>query len=293
MQFLPLFLVSLTLLFTSARPAHAQIEERGEARIRNESSVTVRIESGAAMDAEKLSLVSGVLGAALARVRTCYEERSAENPTLQGRVRAVVRLGPPAEIEIDREELDDEGLRRCVRQTLTRVDRATLPRPPGTAYVFIDFASDAASAVEAMRERAAEEGAAPVTRDEHGVPSATGGLPNRLVTFRVEGSPETPDAQLQAVHRAVRAQIPTLLDCRRRAGRRTPPAGTMHFRVVAGRRTRVRAGHSSVEDSRGPRCVSRVLERASYDAEARGTTTVVVEFANEPLTPPPAAPPTN
>lgn len=278
--------VGSTLLALALMPAaltQAQIEEGGEARIQNESAVRMRLATGPALSNDKLAEVSNVVGAALSPIRRCYAERTASDPTIQGSLRAVVSLAAPASVEIDREEVGDRPLMTCVRRAFGAVDRGALPPPPGTAYVFLDFTSDAAEGVRAMATRAEEEGAVEVQRDAAGRPSAAGGLPNRLVTFTVEASAESPESQVQAVHRAVRAAIPTLLDCRRRASRRHPPDGEMSFRLFRrGRRIRVRAGRSSVEDPRGSRCVKRVLERASYDESAAGTTDVRVTFRSEP-----------
>lgn len=264
--------------------ASAQEMGQGEANITARADVRMSLESGPATNSTKLGLIGGAIGNQLGDVRRCYRDRTADDPEVHGELRLVVRLEPGGgTVEVTRDLLEDPTLVRCVLEALRGADLGRV-RPPGAAYVSLEFDNTAAEGVRTTRERRQVEDAAPVTTDAEGRLTATGRTEIGEVRFRVVGRPGATEAQIQDVHRTVRAAIPTLLDCRRKAARRQPPYGEIQvdLNVARSGRARARVRRSSVPDARGPRCVTRALQRARFGAEARGRVQVVVEFAHRP-----------
>ena len=257
---------------------------QGEANITAEAQVRMSLESGPATNSTKLALIGGVVGDRLAAVRECYRQRTTERPEVQGELRILVTLEPGGgDVDIRHDGLEDAPLVRCVKRALEAATFSRV-RPPGGAFVTLTFTNSAADGVVATRERRAVEDAVNVTTNADGRLEATGRTEQGEVRFRVVGSPRSNEAQVQAVHRVVRATFPTLLDCRRKAARRHPPYGEIvaALRVSPNGRANVRVRRSTVEDARGPRCVTRALQQARFDREARGAIDVVIEFAVRP-----------
>jgi len=264
--------------------ASAQEMGQGEANITAEAQVRMSLESGPATNSTKLAAIGGVVGDRLGAVRECYRERTTERPEIQGELRILITLEPGGgDVDIRHDGLEDRVLVRCVKRAIEAAAFSRL-RPPGGAFVTLTFTNSAAEGVQTTRERRAVEDAAQVTTNSDGRLQATGRTEQGEVRFRVVGSPRSTEDQVQAVHRVVRASFPTLLDCRRKAARRHPPYGEIvaALRISPRGRATVRVRRSTVEDDRGPRCVTRALQRANFDREARGAIDVVVEFAERP-----------
>jgi len=281
---LALCAVSIHAASPSTGPLHAQEMDEGEARITASADVRLSIESGPATSSEKLALLGGAIGGRLGDVRRCYRDRTERAPAVRGRLRIFVELQPGGgRVEVQRDEVNDRPLTDCVMRALRGASFASV-RPPGSAYVVLDFDNSAAEGVQRTEELRAVEDTAQVTTNAEGKGEARGGTPDGLVTFRVIGDADAA-AQIQSVHRAVRAAIPQLLDCRRKAARRESPAGDVMVDLrVNGARGTATSRRTTVADARGPRCVVQALGRARYEAEARGRVQVIVTFAADAAT---------
>ncbi len=285
-------------VLASSALAVAQEMGQGEANITARADVRMSLESGPATNSTKLASIGGAVGSKLGEVRRCYRERTADDPEVDGELRLVVRLEPGGGVvEVTRDLLEDAPLVRCVLTALRSAELARV-RPPGVAYVTLRFSNTAAEGVRTTRERRQIEDAAPVTTNPDGLLEAVGRTEQGEVRFRVIGRPGASEAQVQGVHRTVRAAIPALLDCRRKAARRQAPYGQIRLdlRVGRGGRARARVRRSTVPDARGPRCVTRAMQRARFGDAARGRVDVVVEFAHrpgDPYDPPPGQAPSS
>lgn len=283
-------LASLAATVGHLSPVAAQEMDEGEARITATAEVRMVLESGPGTNATQLSLLGGAVGGRIGDVRRCYRERTEQAPAVRGRLRLLVALEPGGgRVEVQRDEVGDAALVQCALRAFRAADLANL-RPPGAAFVVLDFDNSAAEGVERTQALRAVEDNAEVTTNTEGRAEASGGTPDGLVRFRVVGDAnaalqtqavQTQAVQIQAVHRAVRAAIPLLLDCRRKAGRRESPAGEVHLdlRVAANGRGRATSRRSTVSHAGGAGCVARALGRARYQGEARGRVQVVVTFA--------------
>ncbi len=283
--------LQIALLGAAAFSTEAAAQEmaQGEANITARADVRMALESGPATNSTKLALIGGVVGGRLSQVRQCYRDVTQQRPEVQGTLRFVVTLeAGGGTVEITRDELDDAPLSRCVLQALRAAPLASV-RPPGAAFVVLTFSNTAADGVIETRQRRAVEDAAEVTTNADGRLQASGQTEIGEVRFRVVGSANSSTEQVQAVHRGVRALIPELLDCRRKASRRYVPYGEIELalRVARSGRARARTRRNTVRDDRGQRCTTRAIQRSRFDEAARGAITVVVEFAARPGDPEP------
>lgn len=282
----------LSLVLLSSAPAAAQGEGgvarsgmgQGEASITTRSDVRMGIESGPGTTGSKLQAMAAAITGAMTEVRRCYGELTEERPDVTGAMAIRVTLARGrgrVQLDVIRDTTGDAGLARCARRAIERASYGAVRRP-AFVTVNLDFTNSAAAGVATVRARRAREDAVDVRRTDDGTLEATGGNASGEVRFRIRSHGSTGEAAVAAVQRAVRAAIPGMLDCRRRAGRRNmDPAGAMviELRVPRRGRARTRTIESAVQDSRAPTCVSRVLSRARFEPDAAGTTRVHVRFA--------------
>ncbi|MCS6799827.1 MAG: hypothetical protein NZ898_15140 [Myxococcota bacterium] len=248
---------------------------QGEAQVSTRSDVRMSVENGPGTSAARLGPLAGALAGAMAEIRRCYQQTLADRPTVTGRMRLRVEL--PAERGPLRVALADDGtgdasLGRCVGRALGAVPVRDLERP-AVAFVVLDFDNTAAASAAVHAERVAAASVVALQRDEQGRPFTEVSLPGREIVIRMHAEGTTPEQALVQLTRDVRAAIPGLLDCRRRAGRRgASPAGDLvvDLAVAARGRPRVRVGSSSVADPRAPTCVSRALTSARFSPESAG-----------------------
>ncbi|MEM1413614.1 MAG: hypothetical protein AAGH15_01875 [Myxococcota bacterium] len=273
--------LALAAALAGLAPGAAQELDAAHTRITARSDVTINVESGPGTSRSKLQELGGLLGARMPATRACYSQIMRERPTVQGDLRLRVFLEPGGgRVEMGRDETGDRELVRCVKEVFEATPFAQL-RPPGSAYVRLAFRNTAAEGVARMEERAGEQAAVPVTRNDEGLLETSGGTPEGEVRFRLIGAEDATEAQLRSAHGTLRTRIALLLDCRRKAGRRQSPVGEVGLRMSIARtgRATARAQRSTVADDRGKRCLERGLRRVRFDPEARGTLSLVVSFA--------------
>ena len=274
--------MSILALLTGvwASPLSAQEMGQGEANITAQADVRLALESGPGTNGSKLQDIGGAVGSRLSAVRECYRDVVRERPTVQGTMRLLISVDDGGQVELSRDEVGDETLARCVVRAL-RSDALGAIRPPGAAYATLTFSNSAAAGVEATQARRAVEDDVDVQRNGEGNLEARGGNATGEVSFRVEGiGRRQSEEQVAAMQRSLRAAIPILLDCRRKAARRSSPAGDIELLAVVPRRgrARIQVRRSSVEDERGGRCLTRFLGRHSFEEAAAGRVKVHVTF---------------
>lgn len=260
-------------------PVMAQEMGQGEANITARAEVRMSIESGAATNNAKLQRIAEVVTTSLAAVRECYRARVEERPVTQGELRLMVDLEGRGSVEVTRDSLEDEPLLRCVLRAMRRAPLRDV-RPPGSAFVILTFENSAAEGVRRTQERRAVEDAVEVTRNPEGRLTARGGNDGGEVGFVVTGGPDATEEQVAATQRGLRAAIPVLLDCRRKAARTESPEGEIELdaRFAARGRPRLRVVRSTVSDARGSRCLTRFLPREPFDAATRGAARITIRF---------------
>lgn len=264
-----------------AGSALAQDMDEGEARVRSRSDVEMRVESGPATNSERLARLAGSMGPALGRIKRCYAEILEERPMVEGVQKLSVSLPERGKVrvKITTDGVEDRGVRRCVLGAIRGVSYDGVPRP-ANAYVELTFTHSAAAGTAASRERSRATDAV-VEMNADGLPETSFSTPREQIRYTVVGKRKDDAERVVAARAGLRAAVPTLLDCRRRAARRDrSPEGdvTLEMRVSRGGRARARAVASSVGDRRASACVARAIARARFDREAAGRVRVVVHF---------------
>lgn len=256
---------------------------QGEAQISTRSDVQLGIESGAGTSGQRLQDMVRAISSKLGEIRQCYGRITAEDPSVVGHIDVDVSLPRRGRVQLEtrRNTVENRTLTRCVTRALQRANYGAVRRP-ANVKVKLSFGNTAAAGAEEVARRREEGAQVTLTRDAEGNLVAQGGVPSGEVRFQLS-APESVGAEaLAAMQRAVRSEVAGLLDCRRRAGRRgMDPEGEIEFRLVVQRRGRARARKvdSSVQDSRAPICVSRVISRTRFSSEAAGRATLTVRFA--------------
>jgi hypothetical protein len=278
----PLFLVvSASAGFALAHVTSAQEMDDGEARVRSRSDVEMRVDSGPATNSQRLARLAGLLGPALSTVKQCYAEALEERPTVEGTLKVEVGVPErgPARIKVTSDEVGDKPVVRCATRALERVDYRNAPRP-ANALVLFTFTHTAAAGVHATRERTART--ATVTRNADGLPQARFATPGKEVRFTVTGQKSDSDERVSAARAGLRAAVPGLLDCRRKAGKRDrSPEGEVEvtFLVSGTGQARAQAVRSTVENPIARTCVVRAVGQAKFDRSTAGRWSAVVQFA--------------
>ncbi len=270
-----------------AAGAQAQEMDQGEARITARSDVRLSLESGPATPSAKLGEIADVLSMRMTAIRQCYRDVVQQRPTVQGELRVMVALGGGGQVELSRDDIDDEELAACTMAALREGNFAAI-RPPGTAYAVLTYSNSAAEGVAETRERRAVEDQVEVTQNEAGHYEARGGNATGEVAFAIEGlGRRQSEAQVAALQRGFRAAIPILLDCRRKAARRSSPAGDIEIILTVSPRgrARVQVRRSTVPDERGGRCLRRNFGRYTFQGEAAGRARVRVTFTGNEAMP--------
>ncbi|NOY91540.1 MAG: hypothetical protein GXP55_10090 [Deltaproteobacteria bacterium] len=292
------FFLSLSCLLGLAGAASAQEMAQGEARITARSNVRLGIESGPGTSGRTLGQIGAAAGAALRAIRGCYGEVAERDPTIRGEMRVRLSIGSgrhPVTTEIAEGAPTNRDLTRCVVHAVESADYSGV-RPGATAYLVLTFTNTAAEGVERTRERRVTEDSVDVTRDAEGHLSASGGPPDGRLRFSVTAQGDESQAAVSAAQRALRATIPTFLDCRRKAGRRDgSPEGELSadLRVSRRGRARARVRSNTVQNRYGTaqagRCFGNGLNHAPFTAEAAGRYRVVLTL-HERATPSAPAP---
>ncbi len=286
------FVLACLLLPTSAALAQPRTNQggvaqsgmgQGEAAITTRSDVTMGIENGPGTSGARLRALAEALTTKMGDVRQCYAEITAERPTVQGAMR--VRVEVPngrgaARVEVSEDTTSDAPLSRCVLRALRAASVEGVERP-ANAFVALQFGNTAARGVEEVHRRRAEEDNVSVTNNSDGRPEASGGPASGELRFTVTADGSSTATTVQAIHRALRTAIPSLLDCRRRAGRRDSPEGriTIDARLARAGTVTLRTVSSTVANDRAPQCVSRAITTQRFGHDAAGRVTVAIDFS--------------
>jgi hypothetical protein len=257
--------------------------EQGTGAITTRSDVNLSVESLPGTSALRLGAIGEAVGTQMDAIRTCYADVAAQRPITEGMLQLRVQIPQrgATQLEIATNTTGDQELIDCV---IGAIRRAPLMRVRGPAggLVVVHFANTAARGAAMVAREQANAPAATV-RTVNGRPQAQGATPGNEVTLTVAGTGSTPSTAVAALFQSAQARIGTLLDCRRRAGRRgANPAGEMvlSFRVPARGAATGQRVSSTVADTNAPQCVLRSLtEAAQGQSAAAGAYEVSVRFA--------------
>ena len=256
---------------------------QGSGAITTRSEVSVAVESLLGTPALRLQAIGDAVGSRLTAIRACYGEVTAQRPTVEGQLR--VRLEIPSgngavSLQVAEDTVNDRPLSDCILEAL-RAAPFTNIRGPAGGMVVLEFTNTAADGA-AMVQRERDEASTRVVQTVDGQPEARSSTSDGEVVLVIRGNGDTSAEAVAALYRSIQARIGSLLDCRRRAGRRgASPAGEITLALTVPRRgaPASRRLGSSVAFRNAPQCVMQTLNQASRRLpEAAGSYRVVVQF---------------
>ena len=234
----------------------AQVGERG--RITTRSDIKMSIEGVPGTSGAKLQALAKTLGTPLAAAKTCYGEVVKEHPEVVGTLHVELEL--PAEGKLLVRAPEAAGplapMKVCVDKAFGKLDVSSVPRPAG-ARVALALTNTAAESVGEVRSQQEKESQVEVVAGADGSFSSHGQSTEGEVSFDIRARDR---AHIAPLHNVVRAALPGLFDCRRRASKLASPEGALVFTLDA--RGNITAGKSTVANERAPTCVGSVLKRA-------------------------------
>lgn len=255
---------------------------QGSGAITTRSDVSLSVESLPGTSALRLGAIGEAVGTQMTAIRACYVEAASARPTTEGtlRIRAQIPERGATRIEVAENTTGDQGLTTCVVGAIRRSPFSRVRGPAG-GLIVVQFQNTAAAGAALVAREGERTATAVQMVDGH--PQARGATPQNEVVLIVSGTGSTTTAAVSAMFRNAQARIGTLLDCRRRAGRREQdPSGEMvlSFTVPARGAATGRRTSSSIADTNAPTCVIRSLSAAVRNVSAAaGTYRVTVRFA--------------
>lgn len=261
------FLCVVTLLLPGAR-ARAQVGERG--RITTRSDVKMAIEGVPGTSGKKLEAIAKTLGTPLGAVKSCYGELVKEHPEIVGTLRVELELPPQGKLLVRAPGATGAlaPMKVCVDKAFSKLDVSGVPRPAG-ARVVLDMTNTAAAAAGEVRKQEQTASKVELSRTPDGAFQSHGQSTEGEVSFDVSAADEK---TVEVLHNVVRAALPGLFDCRRRASKLASPEGDLPFKLDA--RGGITAGKSTVANERAPTCVTGVLKRAAGRPKASASLTI-------------------
>jgi hypothetical protein len=247
--------VVLFSLLAISSGAHAQVGERG--RITTRSDVKMSIEGVAGTSGKKLDAFAKTLGTPLGAAKRCYGELVKEHPEVVGTLLVELELPAKGKLQV-RAPGAAAGLKpmkACIDQAFGELDVSQVPRPAGVRVALELTNTAAAAAGEVQKQEAAERQVKTEAKSEGGFVSrgaSTGGE----VSFEVRAEKS---GAIELVHNSVRAALPGLFDCRRRASKGGSPEGDLLLKLDP---KKIESGPSTVANERAASCVLGVIRRA-------------------------------
>jgi hypothetical protein len=256
--------------------------QQGTGAITTRSDVSLSVESLPGTSALRLGAIGEAVGTQMTAIRACYVETTETNPAIEGtlRIRAQIPQRGATRLEIAENTTGNQGLTNCVLGALRRSPFSRVRGPAG-GLIVVQFQNTAAAGAALVAQEGERTTTAVQMVDGH--PQARGATPQNEVILTVAGTGSTTAAAVSAMFRNAQARIGTLLDCRRRAGRREQdPSGEMVLSLTVPARGAAngRRISSSIADSNAPTCVIRSLAAAVRNVSAAaGTYRITVRFA--------------
>lgn len=259
MQKTPLFpaLVLISSLAWAPATGSAQVGEKG--RITTRSDIKMSIEGVPGTSGAKLQALAKTLSSPLTAAKACYGEVVKEHPEVVGTLHVELELPPEGKLLVRAPEAAAGALapmKVCVDKAFGKLDVSSVPRPAG-ARVALALTNSAAESVGEVRSQQKKESQVTVETAADGAFTSHGQSTEGEVSFDVRARDK---ANVEPLHNVVRAALPGLFDCRRRASKLASPEGDLAFTLDA--RGNITAGKSTVANERAPICVGSVLKRA-------------------------------
>jgi hypothetical protein len=261
--------------------AEAQVGEHG--RISTRSDVRMSIEGAPGTAGKKLDAMAKNLGTPLGEVKRCYAELVKEHPDVVGSLGVELELREgkgPITVRVPDAVGKLKPMDRCIDKAFGKLEMADVPRP-AAAKVILELTNTSAASVDEVRTREEEASRVDVSQAADGRFESQGKSTQGEVSFRVVSKDK---ALVESVHQKVRDVLPSLFDCRRRAGKLASPEGDIVYRAkLRPDGAELDVSSSSVPNERAPICSANALKPALKKA-GKGTVELTIHFA--PITQP-------
>ncbi|MDB4977756.1 MAG: hypothetical protein JWN48_6097 [Myxococcaceae bacterium] len=253
---------------SSPASAAAQVGERG--RITTRSDVKMSIEGVPGTSGQKLQALAKTLSTPLAAAKSCYGELVKEHPEVVGTLQVELELPATGKLLVRAPNATHElkPMKACVDKAFGALDVSAVPRPAG-ARLLLELTNSAASSVQEVRKQQETEAQVEVSQGADGSFSSHGKSTEGEVSYDVKAADQ---AAVEKLHNIVRAALPGLFDCRRRASKLASPEGDLTFKLDP--KGAIVSTSSTVKNERAPTCVGSVLKRAPGRPKAAASLTI-------------------
>jgi hypothetical protein len=247
--------------------------------VRTQAGVHLSLLAPRETNTTRIESARGALSARMSEVRRCFSEammRSADvdgvvlvtlTTLARGRVDAALKSNPSG----------DAVMGECMRSALSQASLRNLPQNTELeATLTID------NPVARLRKKQAQRSVLEDVRMMGGgMAKSEGGTQAHEVAYRVVGSAYASHT-IGGLNQQFQTRLPGLLDCRRKASRKTRTAeGSLELDVSieAGRISRVKTKSNSMNDRRAQTCIGTWLSRVDASQLASAQLDVTVSFA--------------
>jgi len=259
--------------------AHAQVGE--QAQITTRSDVKMSIEGAPGTGGARLDALAKHLGTPLGEVKRCYGEIVRSHPEVTGTLLVDVELpakGPTRVSPVGAANLNKD-MRKCVEGAFRKITGAAVPRP-AAARVVLELSNSAADSVQDVRALEKDASHVEVKTSEDGRMYSEGTSIQGELRFRVSAHGADAKDVVERVHTAVRDALPSLFDCRRKAGKLGSPEGDVELDVtLLGKNApKVEVRKNTVNSDRAEPCVDRAITQGLTN-HGRGNAQLFLHFA--------------
>jgi hypothetical protein len=270
-------IAAVLVVLGGAVGAEAQVGHEG--RISTRSDVRMSIEGAPGTAGKKLDALAKNLSTPLGQVKRCYAELVKEHPDVVGSFAVELELRPEKKgVMVNMPDAVGrlKPMSKCIDRAFGKLDMADVPRP-AAAKVMLELTNSAAASVDDVRAREEEATRVNVQQGPDGTYSSEGRSTQGEISFRVAGK----QSQLvEMVHQKVRDSLPSLFDCRRRAGKKDSPEGDIVFRAKLSSTAKANLDvvSTSVPSERAPICTANALKPALAKV-GKGSADLTIHFA--------------
>jgi hypothetical protein len=247
--------------------------------VRTQAGVQLSMVAPRESNTTRVDSARGALQARMSEVRRCFSEAMVRSPDVDGAL--VVTLVTQARGRVDAKlksnPSGDAVMGECMRSALSQASLRNLPQNTELeATLTID------NPVARLRKRQAQRSVLEGVRMlGGGMAQSEGGTQAREVAYRVVGSAYASHT-IGGLNKEFQTRLPGLLDCRRKASRKSRTAeGSLELDVSieSGRIARVKTRSNSMNDRRAQTCIGSWLSRVDASQLASAQLDVTVSFA--------------
>lgn len=247
--------------------------------VRTQAGVQMTLSGSADLDSGRLDSARSALQQRMGEVRRCFSEAMQRSAGVDGSVVVEISVQPRGRFDakLKSNASGDTVMGECMRSALAAAPFRTLPQGARLeATLTID------NPVARLRKRQAQRSVLENVRMlGGGLAESVGGTQEKEVAFRVVGSAYASQT-IGGINRQFLTNLPGLLDCRRKASRKTRTAeGSVAFDIAieGGKLARVQTKSNTMNDRRAQTCINSWLARVDASQLASADLDVTVSFA--------------